>query len=180
MQQSVFFDRDERTYYLRDDRWKGFKSFQYWPTYYEPDAEGEFETLEGTRVSPTKKMADWKDTKYFEKDVDKITRLLVDQYYESDDTPKFHNIVYLDIECEIVGALTEDSIKQALAKITAVALYDNNSKKYYCLVLDEAGKMDTAKSEDKEIIPCANEKELLNKFLDLWYELDPTIIPGVS
>ena len=178
MYQSVFFDRDEKTYYLRDDRWKGFKSFQYWPTYYEPDAEGEFETLEGTRVSPTKKMTDWKDTKYFEKDVDKITRLLVDHYYESDDTPKFHNIVYLDIECEIVGALTEDSIKQALAKITAVALYDNNSKKYYCLVLDETKKLKHVHDETKEVIPYSNESDLLHGFLDKWYELDPTIVTG--
>ena len=85
MYQAVYYCKEEKQYYLRDDRWKGFKNFEYWPTYYQPDPEGEYETLEGTRVSPTKKMHDWKDPKYFEKDVDRITRLLVDQYYESDD-----------------------------------------------------------------------------------------------
>jgi len=178
MYQALYYDKEERQYYLRDDRSKDFKTLQYWPTYYQPDPDGEYETLEGTRVSPTKKMHDWKDTRYFEKDVDKITRFLVDHYYESDETPKKHNLVYLDIECEVAGALTPENIKDPKGKITAVALYDNNSKKYYCLTLDESKKMKPAKSEDKEIIPYTNEKDLLNGFLDLWIKLDPTIITG--
>jgi DNA polymerase elongation subunit (family B) len=178
MYQALYYSREERQYYLRDDRFNGFKTLQYWPTYYLPDEDGEYTTLEGTRVSPVKKMNDWKDTRYFEKDVDKITRFLVDHYYETDDVPKTHNVVFLDIECEILGALTEDSIKQALAKITAVALYDNNSKKYFCLVLDEGKTIDSIKDENKEVIPYATEKDLLNGFLDKWYELDPTIITG--
>jgi DNA polymerase elongation subunit (family B) len=123
-------------------------------------------------------MDNWKDTKYFEKDVDRVTRLLVDYYYESDDTPKFHNTVYLDIECEIAGALTPTNIKNPQGKITAIALYDNNSKTYYCLILDEAGKMNETVSNEKHIIPYKNEKSLLNGFLDLWIKLDPTIITG--
>jgi len=178
MYQALYYDRDEKQYYLRDDRSNQFKTIQYWPTYYQPDPDGDFETLEGTKVSPTKKMHDWKDPRYFEKDVDKITRFLVDHYYESDETPKFHNTIYLDIECEIAGALTPENIKNPKGKITSVALYDNNSKKYYCLVLDEKNKMSKAKSEGKEVIPYTTEKELLNGFLDLWIKLDPTIITG--
>ena len=178
MYQSIYYDRDEKQYYLRDDSWKGFKEFQYWPTYYQKDFDGEFETLEGERVSPVNRIKDWKDTSYFEKDVDRTTRLLVDQYFESDETPEFHNIVYLDIECEILGALTEESIKQALAKITALALYDNNSKKYYCLVLDETNTMKEAHDDTKIVIPYSNELDLLNGFLDKWYQLDPTIVTG--
>jgi DNA polymerase elongation subunit (family B) len=178
MYQSIYYDREEKQYYLRDDSWKGFKEFQYWPTYYQKDFDGEFETLEGERVSPVNRIKDWKDTSYFEKDVDRTTRLLVDQYFESDETPEFHNIVYLDIECEILGALTEESIKQALAKITALALYDNNSKKYYCLVLDETNTMKEAHDDTKIVIPYSNELDLLNGFLDKWYQLDPTIVTG--
>jgi DNA polymerase elongation subunit (family B) len=178
MYQSIYYDKDEKQYYLRDDSWEGFKEFQYWPTYYQKDFDGEFETLEGERVSAVNRIKDWKDTSYFEKDVDRTTRLLVDQYYESDETPKSHNIVYLDIECEILGALTEESIKQALAKITALALYDNNSKKYYCLVLDETGTMKEAHDDTKIVIPYNNESDLLSGFLDKWYQLDPTIVTG--
>jgi DNA polymerase elongation subunit (family B) len=176
--QALYYDREERQYYLRDDRWEGFKTVKYWPTYFEPDEDGEYETLEGTKVSPVKRMDDWKDNKYFEKDVDKITRFLVDHYYETDDTPKSHNIIYLDIECVVAGALTEENIKDPKGEITAVALYDHNSKKYYCLVLDKAKKMSKAESEDKIIMPYSSEKELLSGFLDKWYELDPTIITG--
>jgi DNA polymerase elongation subunit (family B) len=178
MYQALYFDKEEKQYYLRDDRWDGFKTVKYWPTYFEPDEDGEYETLEGTKVTPVKRMDDWKDNKYFEKDVDKITRFLVDHYYETDDTPKSHNIIYLDIECVVAGALTEENIKDPKGEITAVALYDHNSKKYYCLVLDKAKKMSKAESEDKIIMPYSSEKELLNGFLDKWYELDPTIITG--
>jgi DNA polymerase elongation subunit (family B) len=136
------------------------------------------ETLDGTLVMPVKKMDDWRDPKYFEKDVDKDTRLLVDFYYESDETPSYHNLVYLDIECEIAGALTPENIKDPKGKITSVALYDNNSKKYYCLILDEKQLMDEAKSESKEVIPYKSERELLDGFLEIWEKLDPTIISG--
>jgi DNA polymerase elongation subunit (family B) len=178
MYQSIYYCKDDKQYYLRDDSWEGFKEFQYWPTYYQKDYDGEFETLEGERVSAVNRIKDWKDTSYFEKDVDRTTRLLVDQYFESDETPKSHNIVYLDIECEILGALTEESIKQALAKITALALYDNNSKKYYCLVLDETGTMKEVQDATKEVIPYTSESDLLHGFLDKWYQLDPTIVTG--
>jgi DNA polymerase elongation subunit (family B) len=123
-------------------------------------------------------MDNWKDPKYFEKDVDRVTRLLVDYYYESDDTPKFHNTIYLDIECEIAGALTPSNIKNPQGKITSIALYDNNSKKYYCLILDKSGKIKETGSDKKHIIPYSSEKDLLNGFLDLWIKLDPTIITG--
>ena len=55
MYQSVFYNRlpgeDQWHYYLRDDK-KGIHKFQYWPTVYKLDEEGEFETLFGDRCSP--------------------------------------------------------------------------------------------------------------------------------
>jgi DNA polymerase elongation subunit (family B) len=176
MYQSIYYDRESYQYYLRDDK-RGWKVFNYQPTCYVADVDGELETLDGTRVSPVKKI-DWKDPKYFEKDVDKNTRVLVDFYSESDDTPSYHNLVYLDIECEIAGALTPENIKDPKGKITSIALYDNNSKKYYCLILDEKQLMKDATSEGKEVIPYKSEKELLSGFLDIWIKLDPTIISG--
>jgi DNA polymerase elongation subunit (family B) len=177
MYQSVYYDREEYQYYLRDDK-RGWKVFKHSPTYYVAHEDGEMETLDGTKVVPIKKMDNYKDPKYFEKDVDKDTRLLVDLYYESDDTPSYHNLVYLDIECEIAGALTPENIKDPKGKITSIALYDNNSKKYYCLVLDEQQLMTEAKSEGKEVIPYKSERDLLSGFLDVWIKLDPTIISG--
>ena len=177
MYQSIYYDRDEKQYYLRDDK-KGWHSFKYYPTYYLADPDGEMETLEGTRVSPVNRMKDWQDTGYYEKDVDKDVRVLVDLYYETDDTPSFHNIVYLDIECEIAGALTEENIKDPKGKVTSVALYDNNTQQYYCLILDDTNSIGNYTEDNKTIISYPNEKELLHGFLDKWLELDPTIIAG--
>jgi DNA polymerase elongation subunit (family B) len=177
MYQSIYYDRDEKQYYLRDDK-KGWHSFKYYPTYYLADPDGEMETLEGTRVSPVNRMKDWQDTGYYEKDVDKDVRVLVDLYYETDDTPSFHNIVYIDIECEIAGALTEENIKDPKGKVTSVALYDNNTQQYYCLILDDTNSIGNYTEDNKTIISYPNEKELLHGFLDKWLELDPTIIAG--
>jgi DNA polymerase elongation subunit (family B) len=177
MYQSCYYDFNEKKYYLRDDK-RGWSDFKYYPTYYVKDENGDQYTLEGDCVSATKKMDDWKNPKYYEKDVDKITRLLVDTYYETDDTPSFQNVVYLDIECEILGALTAESIKQALAKITSVSVYDATTKKYYCLILDEQNNLNTINNPGKEVVPFTTELELLQAFLALWEQLDPTIITG--
>jgi hypothetical protein len=59
MYQSVYYDREEYQYYLRDDK-RGWKVFKYQPTYYVAHEDGEVETLDGTRVVPVKKMDNYK------------------------------------------------------------------------------------------------------------------------
>ena len=176
MYQAIYYNRSAKQYHLRDDK-KGWVEFQYRPTCYTLNPNGEYETLDGQRVSPTKQCG-WKDPNVYESDVDKFTRVLVDVYYESDEVPSYQNIVYLDIECEIAGALTQDSVRNPLGKITSIALYDNTTKVYYCYILDESKTMTPSQNGDKYIIPCLTEKELFYKFLDKWEELDPTIISG--
>ena len=176
MYQSIYYNRDTKTYHLRDDK-KGWLEFPYRATCYVANETGEYETLDGVRVSPTKQYA-WKDPNAYESDVDKFTRVLVDAYYEQDDTPEYQNVVYIDIECEIAGALTQDSVRNPAGKLTAIALYDNTTKTYYCYILDEAKLMTSSKSEGKFVIPCNSEKDLMSQFLNKWEELDPTIITG--
>ena len=176
MYQAIYYNRDTKTYHLRDDK-KGWLEFPYRATCYVANETGEYETLDGVRVSPTKQYA-WKDPNAYESDVDKFTRVLVDAYYEQDDTPEYQNIVYIDIECEIAGALTQDSVRNPAGKLTAIALYDNTTKIYYCYILDEAKLMTSSKSEGKFVIPCNSEKDLMSQFLNKWEELDPTIITG--
>jgi DNA polymerase elongation subunit (family B) len=176
MYQAIYYNRSAKQYHLRDDK-RGWVEFQYRPTCYVANEGGEYETLEGHRVTPTKQYG-YKDPNAYESDVDKFTRILVDTYYESDDVPSYQNIVYLDIECEIAGALTQDSVRNPQGKITAIAVYDNNSTTYYCYILDEAQEMSLSETEFKIIIPCSSEKDLLAQFLNKWEELDPTIISG--
>jgi DNA polymerase elongation subunit (family B) len=176
MYQAIYYNRDTKTYHLRDDK-KGWLEFPYRATCYVANETGEYETLDGVRVSPTKQYA-WKDPNAYESDVDKFTRVLVDAYYEQDDTPEYQNVVYIDIECEIAGTLTQDSVRNPAGKLTAIALYDNTTKTYYCYILDEAKLMTSSKSEGKFVIPCNSEKDLMSQFLNKWEELDPTIVTG--
>jgi DNA polymerase elongation subunit (family B) len=174
--QAIYYNRTTKQYHVRDDK-RHWVTFPYRATCYVPNEEGEYRTLDGKRVSPTLQYG-YKDPNVFESDVDKYTRVLVDAYYDSDDVPSYQNIVYLDIECEIAGALTQDSVRNPQGKITSIALYDNTTQEYYCYILDEAKKLTQSTSENKHIVPCFTEKELFYKFLDKWEELDPTIISG--
>ena len=175
MYQALYYDRTDYTYHLRDDK-QGWSNFKHNPVVFKLNDNGEYTTIDGKRVSPAK--PDWKDKTLYENDVDKLTRVLVDLYYKNDDVPEYQNIVYLDIECEIGGALTSEYIKSAPKNITSISIYDNNNKKYYCLILDEKEELEETHTENKIIIPYSTEKKLLLSFLNVWETLDPTIIIG--
>jgi len=177
--QAVFYDYNNWEYYLRDDKKGIIPGFKYNNTKYKLDEYGEFETLFGDKCSPISKY-DKEDPTVLEKDISKDLALLRDFYYKTDDTPEYHNIVYLDIEIEILGALTPYSIKAAQAEITAIALIDASTKEKTCLILDKKGKIKEVDSEGKKIIPCSTENDLLRKFLFKWEQMDPTIVVGYN
>jgi len=178
MFQAIHYDFESRTYFLRDDE-TGWTNFQYSPTFYKIDKNGDFITLDGFRVSPTKKY-DKENPNLYEKDIDKELLILRDLYYKTDNLPKSHNIVYLDIEIEIGGTLTPQYVKDTPTKLTAIALIDNNSKNKICFILDEEDQIGDINVEGKEIITCSSEVDLINKFIRKWKELDPTIVVGYN
>ena len=174
MYQAIYYCKEEYKYFLRDSV-EGWTDFKYTPTCYVNDYKGEYLTLDGKTVSPTKKY-DWRDPNVYEKDISRELVLLRDLYYEEDEPPQ-HNLIYLDIECEIGGALTPENIRLAGNKITALALYEKKSKKYTCFILDEAGLLKTQTIEgNREIVAYTNEEDLLDAFLNEWENLDPTIV----
>ena len=177
MYQVIDYNYTTKKVIIRDDK-LGWQEIDYKPTYYKLDPNGEFFTLEGKRVSPVRDFDKNHPNQFYEIDIPTETNALVDIYKESDDAPTFHNVVYLDIECEIGGALTTEYIKRAPMKITSIALYDVSLKKYYCLILDEKHQLEKIEENSKEIIPFNNERELLKGFLDIWERCDPTIISG--
>lgn len=182
MYQSIFYSsygEDKGTCYLRDDI-KGFREFKYYPTVYKLDPDGEYETLFGDMCSPVRGRFDWNDPTILEKDIQKDVACLRDLYYKDDSAPSYHNTIYLDIEIEILDTLTPQTIREAKAEITAIALTDVNTKTKYCYVLDKSKTIKSINQDNKQIIPCIDEKELLNKFLDKWIELDPTIVVGYN
>ena len=176
MYQAIYYDRQTYTFNLRDDK-TGWSEFKYTRPRYKIDPNGQYPTLDGKRANAVTKY-DWKDNSLYESDLDAYTSVLIDRYKDSDDTAEWQNIVYFDIECEIAGALTPELIKNAPTKITSIAVYDNNTQKYYCLILDEKQQLQTINEENRAVIPFAHEHDLLHAFLNLWEELDPTIITG--
>jgi DNA polymerase elongation subunit (family B) len=178
MYQSIYYDFFEKSYYVRDDQYSGFQKIEYNPGYYILDPKGDIPTLDDKKCRYVLDLPQGSYHQIYEKDVDKLTRYLVDNYFEDDNPPKYHNILYLDIEITINGALTTDTIKKAISEITSIALYDNTTKEMWCFILDKSKELTPIRQGNKFIVPCKNEADLLSKFLDKWEEFDPTIITG--
>jgi DNA polymerase elongation subunit (family B) len=180
MYQSIYYDYQTYTYHLRDDK-IGWSEFQYQPTYWKRISEweeGAQPILTGGWALPTKKY-NKEDSNLLEKDISKELVVLRELYYKYDDVvPSFHNIVHLDIEIEMGGALTPEYIKSAPMPITSIALIDMTTKTKICFIVDKSKEIEEYNQENKHIIPCHSEKELIKKFLDKWEELDPTIVVG--
>jgi DNA polymerase elongation subunit (family B) len=177
MYQAIFYDgKPNYSFHLRDDK-TGWSEFKYTIPRYQISNTGDLPTLDGKRAKLTTKY-EWNDTSLYEYDIDRYTAVLIDKYKDTDDTPEWQNIVYFDIECEIGGALTSEYIKSAPKKITSIALYDATAKVYYCLILDEKKQLQSIKEDNRQVVPCSSEEELLSLFLELWESVDPTIITG--
>ncbi len=180
MYQSIYYDYRTYTYHLRDDK-QGWIDFQYQPTYWKrvPEwTEGAQPVLTGGWAVPTKKL-DKNDPDLLEKDLDKKLLVLRELYYQYDDiVPSYQNIVYIDIEIEIGGALTPSYIKSAPMPLTSIALIDITTKQKICFVVDKTNQIKEINTGDKLIIPCTSERELIKRFIDKFEELDPTILVG--
>lgn len=182
MYQAVYFDYKDNTYYLRDDT-NGWTSFKYQPTYYKrvpSRTKTSLPILTGGWGEATKKF-DKDDLSLLERDINKELVLLRDLYFQEDDAPpKWHNIVYLDIETEMGGALTKQFIQEAPMPLTSLALIDVTTKQKICLIIDKNGDLEEVNEDGKIIIPCLDERDLMYKFLEKWEELDPTIVVGYN
>lgn len=182
MYQSIYYSYsgdDKGTCYLRDDK-KGWSEFKHYPTVYKLDPDGEYQTLFGDRCSPIRGKFDWHDPDILEKDIQKELAILRDLYYENDSAPEKHNIIYFDIEIEILGTLNPQTVREANAQVTSIAVIDVTTGKKYCYIIDRSQVIEHVDKNNKEIIPCVDEKDLLSKFLTKWIELDPTIIVGYN
>jgi DNA polymerase elongation subunit (family B) len=182
MYQSIYYDHQTYTYYLRDDK-QGWLDFQLQPTFWKRVPgwqEGARPVLTGGWAIPTRKY-DKNDPDLLEKDIDKSLYALRELYYKEDDVvPSWHNVVYIDIEIEMGGALTPYYIQQAPMPLTSIALIDVTTKQKICLIVDPSGQIEEINQDGKHIMPCKNERELIGKFLSKFEELDPTILVGYN
>ena len=163
MYQSIYYDHQTYTYYLRDDK-MGWSDFQYQPTYWKRVDEWQENAqpvLTGGWAAPTKKYSK-DDTNLLEKDISKELVVLRELYYKLDDVvPEWHNVVHLDIEIEMGGALTPEYVKAAPMPLTSIALIDMTTKTKICFVVDKSKEIQETNQDGKLIIPCHSEKELI-------------------
>lgn len=167
--------QDSWKMYIRDDK-AGIIDFYYKNDVYIEDENGEFETLFGQKCSLYNGKWDKNTPKLFEKDLNKELGALRDLYWDKMGVPSYHNIGFIDIEIEIIGALTPHTIREANAEITSISLYDFNTKMYYCWVLDKKKEFQDIYEGNKKVYFCNTENTLIQKFLDVWVECDFTII----
>jgi DNA polymerase elongation subunit (family B) len=183
MYRSIYYCRQDKTFYLDDDK-KGRIQFKYHSTLYRrtnTPNENSLPILTGGYANPVSGMMDYNDPNILEKDISKELVVLRDLYYNEDDTiPENVNILYFDIEIEMGGALTPEYVKAAPMPLTSIALRDITTKQYFCFIVDKSNEIKETNQDGKNIIPCSSEKELTKKFLDKLEELNPTIICGYN
>ena len=185
MYQNFHYSRHENIAYIWTDD-NGLVKIPYKPYAYIVDPKGEHTTLTGLKV---KKVTSWseeavKQGLVFEHDVPIATRVLIDNYFESNEPSKNHRILKFDIEVE--KGLKYSTAKEAKNRITSIAYHYNG--KYVCLLLDEHNRIDegvrkikitgTDNIVDVIIKTYDTETALLNGFLSQWNVIKPTLITG--
>ncbi|MEY4333716.1 MAG: Synechococcus phage [Bacteroidota bacterium] len=180
MYQNVFFERGRNIIHLWDDQ-RGYTTFPYRRYAYRKDPHGQHRSIYGDRLERISFWQKEESADLFESDVPETTRVLVDIY--DSDIPSTGNVTLtFDIEVEMITGLP--NVKEARNEITAIAAYDNASKRYEVFVLDKNRKAKfTGKNFNKDgrnvlVHIFDNERNLLNKFLNYYEEVGATILTG--
>ena len=132
MYQNIYFENRKQKVHLWDDK-KGYITFPYKKYAYVKNSGGSYFTLEGERV---KKIYSWEKgtPDLYESDVPHTTRVLVDQYTDSDEPSVGHRKLFFDIEVEVTEGFPD--VMKAHNMITSIALYDDTTSTYFTFVTD--------------------------------------------
>ena len=173
--QNIHIDKQSGTVHLWDDG-AGYANFPF-PRYaYKKSPGGRYRSIYGDELTKVTNFSD-NDPELFESDLPPETRILIDAYEDSDEPSGGHNVVVIDIEVDSEGGFP--NIKEGDKEITAIALYDSLTTKYYAYILDK-----TQLIQDQDfgagVVLCnfKDEETLLMAFLNKWEELAPTIVTG--
>ena len=96
--QAIGYDKKTGIMHVWDDE-LGHQKFPFKPYAYLPDEAGQFQSLDGVKLSRVD--GNWKDNSTaYESDLNEEMRTLIDLYYESDLVSKGHRDFFFDIEVE--------------------------------------------------------------------------------
>ena len=176
MYQNIWVNRKQKSIevHLWDDV-AGYSKFQHKTYAYKKSPAGTYQSFYGDKL---KKVNFWtpddlEQNLMFESDVPLETRLLIDNYYDSDEVSTGHRELIFDIEVEVTDGFPDPHA--ATNKITAIAMYDKVMDSYTCLVL---GNVDAYEDGNTSIESFESEEELLQRFYQKYLEISPTIISG--
>lgn len=157
------------------DEDKGYKKFRHNRYAYKKSSNGKYTALDGTRVE---RITSWdrEDEGLYESDINPETRTLIDLYYENDDPSSKHRELFFDIECSTKGGFA--SAEDPWQPLTAIALRDRARNRRIALIIDTTGKIPTWNIDNATVEVVADERELIIRFLQLWVDINPTIITG--
>jgi DNA polymerase elongation subunit (family B) len=175
--QAIGYDKKNGIMHIWDDE-LGHNKFAFQPYGYLPNENGDYQSLDGTRLS--KVPGNHRDNpKSYESDLNEEVRTLIDLYFESDEPSKGHRDFFFDIETakDENGYSTIDDVRTA---ITSIAYYDKAGKDRRVLILDEKGRIkDHEIQGDGYVLEIfRDEKDLLTRFINKFAEIQPTVITG--
>ena len=175
--QSIGYDRRSGIMHVWDDE-LGYQKFPFQPYGYLPSENGQYQTLDGVRLS--KVSGNHRDnSNAYESDLNEEVRTLIDLYYENDDVSKGHRDFYFDIETakDENGYSTIEDVRTA---ITSIAYYDKTGNDRRVLILDERGRIkeSTIQGDGYILEIFRDERDLLTRFINAFSEIQPTVITG--
>ena len=177
MYQAISYDKKNNIMHVWDDE-LGHQKFPFQPYAYLPDSEGDFQSLDGVRL--TQVAGNHKDNpKAYESDINEEIRTLIDLYYESDVPSKGHRELFFDIESER-DENGYSTPTDARLRITSIAYYDKAGNDRRVLLLDEECRIDSKgfKTDEYEVEIFRSEADMLTRFINAFAAIQPTIITG--
>ena len=157
-----------------DDQ-KGHLQIPYRKYAYVKDSSGQYISLYGERLKKVTSY-DKDDPTRHESDVPPMTRFLVDQYGDSDESSVGHKVVFFDIEVEVTEGFPD--VQKAYNPITSIALYDTTTEKYFTYCFDPHKRIESYERGDEVVEFYETEYEMLTKFFQKYLEIRPTILSG--
>jgi DNA polymerase elongation subunit (family B) len=175
--QAIGYDKKTGTMHVWDDE-LGHQKFAFKPYAYLPDAAGNYQSLDGTKLK--KVPGNHKDnSEAYESDINEEIRTLIDLYYESDLTSKGHRDFFFDIETER-DENGYSTAEEARARITSIAFYDKLGQDRRVFVLDEERRLKQTGYAGKDYVVeiFTSEESMLTRFINAFAEIQPTVISG--
>ena len=177
MYKAIGYDKKAGIMHVWDDE-LGHRKFPFQAYGYLPNPNGTYQALDGTRLNQVP--GNHRDNpKSYESDLNEEVRTLIDLYYESDEPSKGHKDFFFDIETakDENGFSTIQDVRTA---ITSIAYYDKAGKDRRVLILDEQGRIKEHKiqGDGYTIEIFRHEKDLLTRFINIFAQIQPTVITG--